>query len=485
MTLALLGHGYAFEMELVVRIFYPHEKIYIVKDDNFTINNGFTHDNLILTSVRHRGLEKLSLCAEIFLDGERLAASDEIRKPEDAERRLGLLLFGLMRKKTGKEPVWGMLTGIRPVRMCGRWRESGAGDAEILRRLRGDYLVSEEKAGLCLGVLDRQKEILTKNRPGTFSLYVSIPFCPTRCRYCSFVSHAIDRAGKLLPEYLLRLCEEIRLIGRLAREKGLRLLTVYIGGGTPAVLKAEQLKCLLGEINECFDISQLLEYTVEAGRADVITREKLAAVKEAGADRVSINPQSMTPRVLEAIGRRHTEEQVIHSFELAREIGFKSINADIITGLPQETPESFAESLEKLMKLSPENVTVHALTNKRSSEMREDPAEENPHAAQMQRYAAQRLESGGYAPYYLYRQKPAVENLENTGYAKPGYEAAYNVYSMDDAHNILAAGAGAVSKLVLRDGNLKRIFNHKYPYEYIGRFGEILDRKGEIPDLWY
>jgi oxygen-independent coproporphyrinogen-3 oxidase len=311
---------------------------------------------------------------------------------------------------------------------------------------------------------------------------VGIPFCPTRCRYCSYVSHAIGRAGNLLPEYLQLLLEEIRVIGETAKAQGLRPLAVYIGGGTPTVLDAGQLAALMSRISGSFDTSNLLEYTVEAGRADTITAEKLAAIKAMGAGRVSVNPQSMTPHVLEAIGRRHTPEDVERGFWLAREAGFDWINMDLIAGLPGETPESFAASLGRILALSPENITVHALAVKRSSEMRangEGPGL-GPKAAEMQRHAAERLKAAGYAPYYLYRQKPAVDNLENTGYAKPGYEAAYNIYSMDDAHNILAAGAGAVSKLMCADKKIKRVFNHKYPYEYISRFGEIISRKGEL-----
>jgi oxygen-independent coproporphyrinogen-3 oxidase len=280
--------------------------------------------------------------------------------------------------------------------------------------------------------------------------------------------------------------EEIGEIGRIAKARSLRPLAVYIGGGTPTALSAEQLAALMKRIRESFDISKLLEYTVEAGRADTITAEKLAAVKAMGAGRISVNPQSMTPAVLEAIGRRHSPQDVERGFSLARQAGFGWINMDIIAGLPGETPESFASSLERILALSPENITVHALAVKRSSEMRteindggEAPGQ-NPGAAEMQRHAAERLREAGYAPYYLYRQKPAVENLENVGYAKPGFEAAYNIYSMDDAHNILAAGAGAVSKLVCGDGKIKRVFNHKYPYEYISRFNEILSRKGEL-----
>jgi oxygen-independent coproporphyrinogen-3 oxidase len=461
-TLVLTGHSYGFEMELVTRIFYPYEKIEIIKEDT--------------TESARPGVG-------IVMDGKRLTVKDENPADEETERRLGLLLFKLLANQTSTNPVWGMLTGIRPVRLCGKWREQGASNAEILRRLTQDYLAAEEKARLCLQVLDAQRGIVSQSGPETFSLYVGIPFCPTRCRYCSFVSHAIDRAGKLLPEYLRLLLEEIRLIGENA--KNMRPLSVYIGGGTPTVLYVGQLTALMSQIRESFDISNLLEYTVEAGRADTITAEKLAAIKAMGAGRISVNPQSMTPRVLEAIGRSHTPEDVERGFYLAREAGFDWINMDIIAGLPEETPESFAGSLERILALSPENITVHALALKRSSEMRieinggEGPGH-NTQAAEMQRYAAARLKDAGYIPYYLYRQKPAVENLENTGYTKPGFEAAYNIYSMDDAHNILAAGAGAVSKLICADGKIKRVFNHKYPYEYISRFDEIMSRKGEF-----
>lgn len=475
MTLSILGHDFVYEMECIIRIFLPDAKINIVKYDDFT------DDNAIITRVEPIVNHKLLLTVQVRLEDFDEIASREIQPGEDGdiERRLGILLFGLLSEKTEMRPVWGILTGVRPVRLCEQWRGQGLNETEILKRMTQDYLVTEEKARLCLATGKAQEKLISLNTPDTFSLYIGIPFCPTRCLYCSFVSHAIDKAAKLVPDYVRLLCEELRHIAKIAKAAKLRLLTVYVGGGTPTTLTAIQLRQILSTVDEAFDMTDLLEYTVEAGRADTITAEKLETLRSFGVDRISVNPQSMNDDVLKAIGRSHTSKQVEESFYLARLSGFSCINMDLIAGLPTETAESFAKSLDKVLSLTPENVTIHALTVKRSSNLREQEgafADANPAAAEMQAYAAKKLSDAGYFPYYLYRQKPTVQNLENTGYSRPRFEGVYNIYSMEDTHNILAAGAGGVSKLIRENGDIKRIFNYKYPYEYVNRFDEKLEK---------
>lgn len=481
MFLAVLGHDFAYEMECLVRLFYPGEKINIVKD------NSFTDSDAIITAIRAQGNDLLELYTRVSLNGfaeerfERIP-SDLLWNKGELERRLGVLLFPLLCAQTGDRPAWGILTGIRPVRLCRRWMEQGMTEEQAYNRFTNDYLVLPEKARLVLDTEQAQRKILLNNSPEYYSLYIGVPFCPTRCLYCSFVSHAIDKASRLLPDYIGCLCEELRETARLAGKLGLKLQTVYMGGGTPTSLTTEQLAEILKTVRDCFDFSDLLEYTVEAGRPDTITPEKLAVLREFGVNRISINPQTMNDDVLRKIGRLHSAKQVTESFHLAREAGFSAINMDLIAGLPGDTPEGFADSLEQVLALLPENITVHALTVKRSSALREqdgafsrNPAFLNPVLTS----AREKLSAGGYAPYYLYRQKATVENLENVGFSKPGFEGIYNIYSMEETHSILAAGAGGVSKLCKKDGDVYRVSNFKYPYEYIGSFSEIIKRKSE------
>lgn len=480
MILAVIGHGFAYEMECTARLFFPGDKINIVKEYGFTDT-----EDAIITQVHAPEAGKLRLCARVRLGGFDREAADEIPDAGDGlcERRLGLLLFGLLCEKTGKRPVWGMLTGIRPVRLCGAWHGQGLDDAGILTRFQEDYLVSREKAELCLEIEKAQRKFNALNMPDTFSLYIGIPFCPTRCLYCSFVSHAVDKAGKLVPEYVRALYREISVIAGIAGEAGMKLLTVYVGGGTPTALTAEQLGQILGAVKSGFNLSNLLEYTVEAGRPDTITPEKLNVMRSFGVDRISVNPQSMNARTLKAIGRAHSPEQAAESLSLARRAGFSAINMDLIAGLPGETLEDFAESLDEVLSLTPENVTVHTLAIKRSSKLRWQEGAFNrldTDADAMHGLARERLKAAGYFPYYLYRQKAAAHNLENTGFSKPGHEGMYNIYSMGDAHHIFAAGAGGISKLICADGVIRRVFNYKYPYEYLSGFEEIIKRKGAL-----
>ena len=313
-----------------------------------------------------------------------------------------------------------------------------------------------------------------------------MPFCPTRCAYCSFVSQSVEKTKKQIPQYHALLLEEIRATADCARQLGLRLRAVYVGGGTPTTFSAEQLRSMLETVRASFDLSACTEFTVEAGRPDTIDREKLTALLESGVTRISINPQTLQDNVLENIGRRHTAQQTVEAFRLAREVGFTNINMDLIVGLPGDTYESFCDTIEQVLALDPENVTVHALALKRSSRITQSGEINRAHADaaladRMMAYAEKRLTEHGLAPYYLYRQSRMAGNLENTGWAKPGFVCAYNIFTMDETETVLACGAGGVSKL--KDPyseDLTRIFNFKYSYEYISRYGEILKRKEGI-----
>jgi len=486
MTLVCLNHTFAYEMEHILRMFFPGAPI--------KTRSGLPEDpggDLVLTELREQNGARVPF-VRVRLSGlsagtGTVGAQDTGAAPDsELERRLGVCLYRLLQKSTGVTPPWGILTGVRPVRLCRRWAEQGLDEKAIRRRFERDYLVQPGKADLALQTAGAQKRILAGNTPDSYSLYISIPFCPTRCLYCSFVSSAIAGAKKLVPDYLRLLDRELRATAALAERLGLVLHTVYVGGGTPTTLDAEQLELLLKSVSQNFDLTNILEYTVEAGRPDTITAEKLEILRKFGVDRISINPQTMDDTILRTIGRDHTAAQVEESYRLAKQFDFSAVNMDLIAGLPGESAGSFSATLDRVLALSPENITLHTLTVKRSSHLREreDAFAGSPLAlGELLGVAQSRFASEGYRPYYLYRQKGTVQNLENTGYARPGTESAYNVYSMEEVHTILGAGAGAITKLC-RGGHIRRVCNFKYPYEYIARFGELLERKSAVEEFY-
>lgn len=485
MTLQILGHSFAYEMECILRLFYPGEKITVTE-------NEITDENDVIATRLVREEDRLSLFVSVQLGEFSRSAQDVYLPPEedwewDAERRMGVLLFELLCEQTDTRPPWGILTGVRPVRLCRKLLAKLGGRQAVLESLERDFFVLPQKAELAMATLDTQKEILAADTPDSYSLYVSIPFCPTRCLYCSFVSHAIDKAAKLVPTYLELLCRELEVIAETAAKLCLKLRTVYIGGGTPTTLNPEQLEVLLGQIKKTFPFSHLLEYTVEAGRPDSVTKEKLNVLKAFNVGRISINPQTMDDDTLKAIGRAHTAEETRQAMALARSLGFDNINMDLIAGLPGQTPESFADTLEQVLNLEAQNITIHTLTVKRSSTLRTRPDafEKDPHSlGELLELSQKRLSQKGHKPYYLYRQQGTRQNLENTGFTLPGKEGLYNIFSMEDAHTILAAGAGGVTKLCGPGERMRRVFNFKYPYEYIDRFDQILDRKKTIETFY-
>lgn len=487
MQIYLRGNDYHFELENVSRLFLPLEKIVTHREetapervDCLTAECDMAADgDGARVSCRVR-LEEFDRTLE-----ERVAPGAELS--DRCELALCTLLYRLLAELLGFSQTWGLVTGVRPVKLLRRLvREQG--QEQALAYFREKLLVSEEKLSLCRETLAMENELLSLSRPDSFSLYVSIPFCPTRCDYCSFVSQTVERAQKLIPAYVEKLCEELRYTGALAKSMGLRLETVYFGGGTPTTLTAEQLTAVLKAVEESFDLSALREYTVEAGRPDTVTVEKLAALRAAGVGRVSINPQTLQQSVLDGIGRRHTVEQFYDAFALARRAGFENINTDLIAGLPGDSYAGFCDTLEKILALDPESVTVHTLSMKRASNImlqhRADYRAEEE-TVQMVRRSAQALPAAGYRPYYLYRQSRTVGNQENVGWAKPGCEGLYNVYIMDETHTILGCGAGAVSKLKQPGTDyLERIFNYKFPYEYNAGLEEMLNRKQALPAFY-
>ena len=431
----------------------------------------------VLTSVHDE--VRVELCTTDFHESLTAPLGD------DNELCMGQLLYRLLSMAYDRELPWGILTGVRPIKLYSRLCDRD-GEEAASRYFREALYVSEEKIALARQVRDNQQAIIARSDERSFSLYVSIPFCPTRCNYCSFVSQTVEKAKKLIDQYLPLLLSELRFTAELAKELDLRLESVYIGGGTPTTLSAEQLDILLREIESDFDLSDCAEFTVEAGRPDTVTREKLMTLKKHRVTRISINPQTFNDSVLERIGRRHTAQQTIDAFRLARELNFDNINMDLIAGLTGDTPESFSRTLSVIRKLDPESVTVHTLAVKRSARLNSaDAVKEQEYTARMLDDAKDQLFAGGWEPYYLYRQSKMLSNLENIGWAKPGYFSPYNVYIMEETHSILACGAGAVSKLRdARSDYIERIFNFKYPYEYISRFDEMIQRKARVRSFY-
>ena len=478
MHLYLRGQDYHFELENVCRLFLPLEKIVTHHNEEPAEIEG-----LVVQCDMEANGDGYHLVCRVRLDGFDQSAEINVDQNADSELELCTLLYHLLVKLLGFTHGWGLITGVRPVKLLRRLtREMGTEAA--LAYYRDKLLVGEEKASLCQTTLHTEDRLLALSRPESFSLYVSIPFCPTRCDYCSFVSQTVVQAKKLIPAYVEQLCREIAYTGELARQLGLRLETVYFGGGTPTTLSAEQLTALFRAVEGAFDLSTLREYTVEAGRPDTVTPEKMAAIYAAGVGRVSINPQTLQPAVLAGIGRKHTVEQFYDAFEMARKAGFTNINTDLIAGLPGDVFDGFADTLERILALEPESVTVHTLSMKRASNImlqhRPDFGVEDD-AVRMVRLSAQQLPQAGYIPYYLYRQSRTVGNQENVGWSKPGCEGLYNVYIMDETHTILGCGAGAVSKLKQPGTDyLERIFNYKFPYEYNSGLEEMLNRKQAV-----
>lgn len=477
MNLYVKNHNFHFELENLTRLFFPNEKITVIRD--------FSEPQppYIYTEVS----DKITISVNI---GSFDKSETAVKKLTDDDNELvsAQLLYKLLCDFTGLTQPWGILTGVRPVKLLRRLAEE-SNEEQAVKKFENDFFVSNEKIALSRETEHNERKILELSRPESFSLYVGIPFCPSRCSYCSFVMASIERAKKLIEPYTKLLCEEIKRTAEIANKLGLRLETVYFGGGTPTTLSAEQLDTVLGTVNKSFDMSTCREFTVEAGRPDTIDSAKLFALKENKVDRISINPQTTNDEVLKTIGRKHTAQQFFDAFELARKCGFENINTDLIAGLPTDTPQSFKNSLDSIVRLNAECITVHTLCMKRASRLTTEGVtldlQQARDAREMLAYTQNILGQNEYIPYYMYRQSRMVGNLENVGWSKKGFESFYNVYVMDETHTILACGSGGVTKLKRNNPDyLERIFNFKYPYEYIDRFDELIQRKSGIMQFY-
>ncbi len=408
----------------------------------------------------------------------------ELLRRRAEQRLVKTALYRAMVSCTGKPLPWGALTGVRPAKLATRLLEQNGDDgAKAAAAMEELYGLSPERAELCAaaGQVSRRVSLDLEDRDAV--LYLGIPFCPSRCAYCSFVSHSIEKSLGLVEPYVDALCRELAGTAALVREAGLRLRAFYMGGGTPTTLSPEQLDRVLGLLRESFDWSACGEWTVEAGRPDTLDREKLRVLERNGVDRISINPQTMEDKVLAAIGRRHSASEIESCFRMAREEFSGEINMDLIAGLPEDTESGFAGSLDRVLALEPENVTVHCLTRKRGADLnaREGKYPSGEEVSRMLDRARSVLTAAGYAPYYLYRQKFSAGGLENVGWARPGTECLYNVCMMEELCHVLSLGAGGVSKRYWRDtGAIRRAVNKKYPKEYMEDPEEAAARKRDL-----
>ena len=462
------------DIHALTKAFFPREEVRITPCGDS--GNGMSHPVIKPTnSGKSRKLVYKSDVGAMF----------EIDVPEDDKDELKRMVYNALSLYTGRTLPWGALTGIRPTRLARKRIEAGMNEDEILADMKRCYLTSDEKILLSIEIAKREISLMKGMRgEGHYSLYVDIPFCPTRCLYCSFTSNAVGQDRSRVTAYLDALEEEIRACAGIMN--GRLPDTVYVGGGTPTALLADELERLMGVLEYSFNIRKVKEITVEAGRPDSITAEKLAVLKASGVNRISVNPQTMNQKTLDIIGRRHTVEQVGEAFYLAREAGFDNINMDIILGLPGEDIDDIVRTVDRLRRLDPDSLTVHTLALKRASALKDwadrEGTVEDTGTDQMMSAACRGALSLGMHPYYLYRQKNMTGNLENTGYARDGKYGLYNILINEEVQDILALGAGAISKTVDAGGNTRRSANFKEVNDYIAHVDQMIDRKRKLFD---
>lgn len=456
MKINLINNNYKFDISNTAILFYPRISV-VDESDGKEITVDFDGKTAHARYTDNGKLyESTSEVDESLYDGARCAC---VR-----------VAYNVFHDATGLRPPWGLLIGVRPVNFYLKMFDIHGNNCESV--LEKSYLVSPEKINICRTAVQMRKDAVNKLYEDSYSLYISIPFCPTRCKYCSFVSYSTEKEKKYIAPYIDTLCNEIKKT--VEETDNQKPLTVYIGGGTPTCIDDISFEKMLEQIQESFDLSDCFEYTVEAGRPETITQNKLLLMKKYGVTRISVNPQTLSPDVLYTAGRKHTVEDFFNAYKLAQTYGF-DINVDLIAGLPLETVESFNKGLKKIISLEPANITVHTLYIKRAADYGLDSslyANTDPTAVtQMVSNACNMLQKEGYFPYYLYRQKNTVGNNENIGFSKKGKECAYNIYMMDDIQTVLACGANAMTKIV-KNGSIERSCGTKFAYNYIKNNGE-------------
>lgn len=477
----LKGHDYKYEIAELFKLFTTQFK-FIKEDEKFekTLINEFIKDeNYIKSTTKYYENNDLKLCKEEVFNINSLSEEEIKKKSKTIIKRS---IFKVLSELYDTYVPWGILTGIRPVKIVHSLLDEGLSEVEIRQNLKENYLIRDEKIDLALDIAKRERVFIYPIDKNKISLYVSIPFCPTRCVYCSFPSNPMKQFGHLRDNYVKAIVKEIKGLAKLLKETNKEIETLYIGGGTPTTLEAEQLDDLIKSLFMELDLTKIKEFTVEAGRPDTITREKLEVMKKHNVTRISINPQTMNNETLVKIGRDHNVDDIVRCFNMARELGFNNINMDIILGLVDENVEMVRNTLERIKELSPESLTVHTLAIKRASTLKE-----NLDKYELTRYeemvsminlSMEYAKSMGLNPYYMYRQKHMLGNLENIGYAKEGFECIYNIQIMEEKQSNLAVGAGAISKYVYVDEDrIERTDNVKNVEIYIDRVDEMIERK--------
>lgn len=487
MELRLIGHDYKYAVEQSLLTLFPGSKPeYPAKrgnGDHITVrcSRGGTWTTMTTVIVKdgNRGMG-MAKVPTAQLTAEPFVTDRHLQRLVRQSFYKAALDWGVV------APEWGALTGVRPTKLMTNIMRTGVTDAQASKQFREKYFTSQARADLCVQTAHYSMEAEDALPEKGVCLYVGIPFCPTRCAYCSFVSHSVEKSMKLVAPFFDALMEEIEATARQVKALGLVPVSIYMGGGTPTTLSAEQLDILLTKLETLFDLSHVTENTVEAGRPDTITVEKLEVLKKHGVSRISVNPQTMSDSVLEAIGRKHTAADILDAFAMVRQVGGMAINMDLIAGLPTDTPDSFRQTMDAVMALAPENITVHTLSLKKGARLMDEGGDIPTPASvkEMVDYAHACLHAGGYAPYYLYRQKNMSGGFENTGWCKPGYENLYNIYIMEELCSIIAMGAGGSTKLVRPDGKIERIFAPKYPNEYIGNLAKTCADKEKIGEFY-
>ena len=482
MKLYFQGHDYKYAAEQMMLTLFPQER------PEYPDAPASGEDGLFLTLSK--GQTWVTATAKLIWGGatytatRRCSATEllggELQADRACQRILKLAFFRAATAALGACPPWGALTGVRPVKIPTRAMQQGKSAAQARKLLEQEFFVAPDKAELAMDCARASMAADSSLKADEVSLYVGIPFCPSRCAYCSFISADVGRSLKLVDPYLDGLLQEVEQAGLGLREGGKRVRTVYIGGGTPTTLNAGQMDALLSCMERHLPLDGCTEFTVEAGRPDTIDLEKLQVLRAHGVGRISINPQTLEDSVLDAIGRKHSAGDIAQAMKLARQVGFDCINMDLIAGLPRDGFDGFCRSLNGVLAMAPENITVHTLALKKGSRLMEQGGAipDGDEVARMLAFSNETLRNAGYVPYYLYRQKYMSGSLENVGWALPGQENVYNICMMEELHSVLSLGAGGVTKLVNRTtGAIQRISNPKFPYEYMEQLPQILEQK--------
>ncbi len=482
LNVILKGHDFKYEVAELIKLFTTQFNFVHRKDVGMTLENSVVYYNdkvfsktvylenyqVIYDSLDYRSIEGLS--------------EQEVKKV--TKETIKRSMYNVLMKKFNSYVPWGILTGIRPVKIVHTLLDKNLSDEDIRENLKTNYLISDEKIDLALNIAKRERKFIYPIDKNKISLYVSIPFCPTRCYYCSFPANPLKQFGHLKREYLDKLIIEIKGLAKLLEETNKEIETLYIGGGTPTTLDAKEMDILIKALYKELDLSKIKEFTVEAGRPDTINREILECLKRNNVTRISINPQTMNQETLDKIGRGHSVNEIKEAFNLAREIGFDNINMDLILGLEGENVDMVRNTLEEIKKLQPESLTVHTLAIKRASKLKENMDEyvltQYEEMVKMIDLSMQYAKEMNLNPYYMYRQKQMLGNLENIGYAKEGYECIYNMQIMEEKQSNYALGAGSISKFVYVDEDrIERVENVKNVEQYIDRVEEMIQRKKE------